>query len=682
MSRIVRKGEAPFSPRARILKLVGGELIRDDVMAVAELIKNSHDADARVVTLSFDDTTTDEGVITVRDDGFGMNLEELLNHWLQPAGSSKRTLSNKRTPLGRRVLGEKGVGRFAVDRLGRRCELISRKVGSPNEIIANIDWDAFDDDSALLSDILIDWEEREAVEFHTQGTLLRISGLRQRWNNRLFSRLTARLRRLSSPYSSDDSFSIHIEANDLPDYSGGIASSFMDAAPYRFDACFDGAGTISLNFNGAKRVIQWPGPGALTCGKLSMKLSVFDLESEALKNVGPFYDVRAWLREWSGIGIYRDGFRVLPYGEPDDDWLRLDQRRVNNPVTRLSNNQVCGMLEISADTNPDLRDQTNRGGLIQNQQFEDLRRLTLFVLEQAEAERSRIRHPETQLTIDLKDNDNEKVSVDALLSLLRQHVRPISKAVGFSLLPVLEQLKNARQQEIAVQEKLVGLHSEVSAVGHNAGLAIMSLQPLLNQVHETLKAVENNDSIRGSDLRDLQKIALKMQGGLDLMMPMATVVSESRRGLDLTAELQNFNRMAEPVLTVSQLAIDNDFPDELLLINGRRDYLLQMLFILLRNAMQAIGVSEDRRLRLKINKAPDDRKVSILFMDRGHGIPSGVEDSIFELGFSTRRGARGLGLSIARTLVKNFVGGEIKVSREYEPEGWTAMQINFNLSPD
>ena len=51
--------------------------------------------------------------------------------------------------------------------------------------------------------------------------------------------------------------------------------------------------------------------------------------------------------EWTGVSIYRDGFRVWPYGEPHDDWLRLDQRRVNNPVEQLSNNQVIGFIDIA-----------------------------------------------------------------------------------------------------------------------------------------------------------------------------------------------------------------------------------------------------------------------------------------------------------------------------------------------
>src|SRR5262249_4988507 len=97
--------------------------------------------------------------------------------------------------------------------------------------------------------------------------------------------------------------------------------------------------------------------------------------------------------------VYRDGFRVWPYGEPHDDWLRLDQRRVNNPVVRFSNNQLVGFVEISRDGNPDLVDQTNREGLIHNQAYEDLRRLLYFVLQILEAGRQRVRHPSTATSV-------------------------------------------------------------------------------------------------------------------------------------------------------------------------------------------------------------------------------------------------------------------------------------------
>src|SRR5439155_1957787 len=132
----------------------------------------------------------------------------------------------------------------------------------------------------------------------------------------------------------------------------------------------------------------------------------------------PRMEVRAWLKEWSGISVYPDGFRVWPYGEPHDDWLRLDQRRVNNPVVRLSNNQVVGFVEIARDANPDLRDQTNREGLLHNRAFEDLRRLMQFVLQVLEAERQSRRHPRAGKTVRAsamgKDIDAVPVALERL----------------------------------------------------------------------------------------------------------------------------------------------------------------------------------------------------------------------------------------------------------------------------
>src|SRR5262245_64973633 len=157
---------------------------------------------------------------------------------------------------------------------------------------------------------------------------------------------------------------------------------------------FDGGRTITLRLNEGTPVEHpWNGAGDLQCGPVRVRLFAFDLETEALAKIGPRMEVRAWLREWSGISVYRDGFRVWPYGEPHDDWLRLDQRRVNNPVVRFSNNQIVGFVEISRDGNPDLVDQTNREGLIHNRAYEDLRRLLYFVLQIVEAERQKIRHP-------------------------------------------------------------------------------------------------------------------------------------------------------------------------------------------------------------------------------------------------------------------------------------------------
>ena len=202
MTEIIRSGSAPFVPRARILKLLGGELIRDEAMAIIELVKNAHDADASRVRLDFHGVTDEHGEIRIEDDGHGMDIEVLLSSWMQPAASTKSRRDRHYTPGGRRVLGEKGVGRFAVDRLGRYVELVSRRAGTDTEITAKFDWDEFDDETKMLSEVHSSWNERKAAYFSSSGTLLRISELGKPWTERMFRRLCTRLQRLLSPFQN------------------------------------------------------------------------------------------------------------------------------------------------------------------------------------------------------------------------------------------------------------------------------------------------------------------------------------------------------------------------------------------------------------------------------------------------------------------------------------------------
>ena len=118
---VKREISQPFRPRARILRLLGDELIGNDRLAIFELVKNAYDADANEVIVRLD-LNADEGpMITVSDDGEGMNLNILKSVWLVPGDEhrKKQRLNKKRTPVHNRLpLGEKGLGRFAVHKLG------------------------------------------------------------------------------------------------------------------------------------------------------------------------------------------------------------------------------------------------------------------------------------------------------------------------------------------------------------------------------------------------------------------------------------------------------------------------------------------------------------------------------------------------------------------------------------
>ena len=118
-----------FRPRARVLRTFGDELISSESVAVIELVKNAFDADASRVLIKFvPPLVPGAGEIVVVDDGHGMSLETVESSWMEPATAYRRRDSRSEI-LGRRVLGEKGIGRFAASRLADRLELFTRRPG-------------------------------------------------------------------------------------------------------------------------------------------------------------------------------------------------------------------------------------------------------------------------------------------------------------------------------------------------------------------------------------------------------------------------------------------------------------------------------------------------------------------------------------------------------------------------
>jgi signal transduction histidine kinase len=661
MREEVRTGRVVFRPRARLLKLIGEELISDEVVAVTELVKNSHDADASRVTVEFRDVTGPRSMITVRDDGCGMNLETVLGQWMEPAGTPKANPGHRLTERRRRVLGEKGVGRFAVDKLGRWLELISRSAGDNMEVRAVFDWDLFDSPSRMLSNVRNRWETRPASEITSHGTILRITGLRSRWNERMFRRLCTRLSRLLSPFQEYDDFKICMESDAFPQYSGELRVDVLARAPYRIDATFDGAQRVKVNSNGSRSVKHlWNGTADLRCGCMRVRIFAFDLESDAVARVGPRAEVRAWLREWSGISVYRDGFRVWPYGEPHDDWLRLDQRRVNNPVARLSNNQVVGFVEISRDGNPDLVDQTNREGLIRNRAFEDIRRLLYFVLQILEAERHSIRHPSED---ESPATRGRKKSEALWLSLKR-----IADRAAPKLQSELKRLAESMRQNVASEEaryhaRIRG-YSELAALGHAAAVFSDSVRPLLKQIlAETerlckVALVVDHAEIEQSAIA-LTDWTRAIEQRVGILTQLAGNGNRRRGAIDVVAELETIRGVLAPVLRAAGVQIEIVGSGGCLVrAEIPRESFHRIIHILVANSLDWLhGVNHPRIEALA--RAEEDH-CEILFCDNGPGIPPELAGRVFEALFSAKEAGRGMGLTIARNIVVTH-GGKIEV---------------------
>ena len=209
-------GSGALRPKARLLRTLGSDLISSDKVALIELVKNSYDADASVVLIRFHGPLEEgKGRIEVWDDGHGMDVATLQRSWLDIATDTKRR--RPRSDGGRRVLGEKGIGRLAAARLGHEMMLVTRMTNA-DEVKLLIDWTDFDREDAYLDQIEVAWEvgapdvfsdSGAAVEtfsaaenetwHHGRGTVVHIDRLSRAWDRDDLLELRTALTRLIRP---------------------------------------------------------------------------------------------------------------------------------------------------------------------------------------------------------------------------------------------------------------------------------------------------------------------------------------------------------------------------------------------------------------------------------------------------------------------------------------------------
>jgi signal transduction histidine kinase len=673
----IQSGSTAFLPRARLLRLIGAELISDDVVAVTELVKNAHDADASFVSIHFMNVTGTDGEIVIRDDGHGMSLETLLTRWMQPAGSAKGRDGTRFTSKGRRVLGEKGVGRFAADKLAGHLELVSRQKKESVEVHATFDWDEFDADDRMLSDVRNLWEVRPADWLDSHGTMLRLSRLRAPWTERMFRRLCTRLSRLMSPFDAGKGFRIVVESDEFPKYSGELGAGYLNVAPYKVEAEFDGDATASVRINGgklAKHVLA--DDERPVCGPVKVRLHAFDLETESLSRLGPRSEVRAWLHEWSGVSVYRDGFRVWPYGEPHDDWLRLDQRRVNNPVVRLSNNQIVGFVEISGDRNPELRDQTNREGLMHNDSFDSLQRFVLYAMQLLEAERQTLRHPQSKRHAGSGESRTKKEAA-ALPAYLENLANKNAAVSADDLRRAAERARSASQLEAQTRHRLLEGYTELAATGQTALVVGRSVSASLAELREacstlrlTFKKRDNADELLKaymtlSRLEETVKLATQQLHSVRSVQPAS---SKRRRGLDVAVELTRFAALSKPLLEQHEARFDVKATKGTVLRTEMRPELFgAVISSLLLNSLE--WKAKDQPLEITASVRLDGADLEIIVQDTGKGVTPGLENTIFEPMVSGRDGT-GMGLTIARSILEKH-GGRIELVTDRRRKGAT-----------
>ena len=406
---MAESGTYKIRPAGRHILTIGRDLIQDPYAAVIELVKNAYDADSPNVAIGFEDKD-DEYRISVTDHGHGMSRDTVINQWMVPSTSDKLDRGGK-SPGGRTMQGRKGIGRFAASLLGTDL-LLETTTETGEKTIIYVVWQDFADAEYMDDvDILIETESTD----NAAGTALTMTVGGEHlalWKPQQFKQLQFELRKLVPPFGSmtaRQGFEIVLRINNFP----GVDDIDSIIEPFPLVEFFDYriSGTITAEGRGTFVYVQQKtrnvAPEELYveleqetgCGQLEIDIRVYDRDSESidrlihrgLKDTSGDYlgklQARQLINEYNGIGVYRNGFRLRPLGDPEFDWLKLNEQRIQRPAFRIGNNQVIGYVQIESEEHSNLIEKTARDGLIENESFAQLKVIMRTVISLLEERR-------------------------------------------------------------------------------------------------------------------------------------------------------------------------------------------------------------------------------------------------------------------------------------------------------
>ncbi|MBR5545176.1 MAG: sensor histidine kinase [Clostridia bacterium] len=434
-----------FNVDAYTARLIGRENVSRLESAILELVKNTYDADADCCILYYESSTNS---LYLADNGTGMSTEIIKKHWMTIGNSSKKRkyISNK----GRVQTGAKGIGRFALDRIGDTCKMYTKSFSENLEW--NINWSNFSDGTPLtnvtadLEEVLYTFDDfiNDAVnsefrklvseKFKDNGTVFKISSVRDNWNDRFIKKLRRNLSTLV-PQEMNGLFDIYLFEEKTSLHEAKLVMSISETTcDYKvsFEVNGDDVHTIisrnEFDFKTQKNIILSEAgfnendksyfSGQDIIEDISFRTLMSSKKNIIENTIGNFKGVFLFSKiqyqdddkekyfyknskqmtlPWNGIRIYRDNFRVRPYGDPESsayDWLLLSNRKAKSPAApshekgkwRVSADQICGTILISR-TNISLPDQANREGFVETPEFQLLKNFLLKIIQMFENDR-------------------------------------------------------------------------------------------------------------------------------------------------------------------------------------------------------------------------------------------------------------------------------------------------------
>lgn len=788
--------KVPFTVSARTAKLIGQENFANAEGAIIELVKNAYDADAKNCIIIFDNDYTEDSEdfkIYIIDNGIGMTSEVIKDHWMKIGTDDK--LTNFLSDGGRVKTGAKGIGRFALDRLGEESEMFTLSKKPSKGLRWSVKWSDFEqfgvplhkvkanldnyDDLNIKSKLLSEFEEYNSIKKvlrktkFASGTILKVISPKDNWDENDLNNLFDNLEVLIPPAEQSE-FVIHLFSTSSPADYGEINSAYYDDYDYKVSAKYLAGNNQTLKLTIVRNELEisqlessykevfnhklMKKPpfdlGTLKRKKFVVKKKIFEIlglsksfEQNLIQKIGDFEftfyylknkidgkdkkkypyksinpaNRKAWLKKFGGIKIFRDDFRVRPYGENGQDWLGLGDRQSRSPGGpgqkiggfKVGSNQISGTIRISRIANANFNDKSGREGIQENDAFvlfknillgiisifEKDRNIIMFCLSElakkrfkdeeekrkAQEEANRILSEQEEVKNNNDDNEEEK---EAKVGSNSETEVLLAKATK-----IYEQEIEDKNEEIRLLRGLASVGLIISSFAHELHSLRTRLTPRMDFLLSELKKYITKKDLSGINKQEdpfymiqlMKEEDLKLFHWLNYSLSALKRDKRKRTNINIGEYFEKFKTNWAKALKQRKVKVElKGSKNSQNIIRGFEVDLDAIFNNLLSNSLTAFKQKKGKYDRIvKIEWKVVNESIKIIFSDNGCGISQEYKtdpERIFDFNESSktdRKGNKigtGVGLYIAKLVIDDYNGAKMEILPK--TEGFS-LQVNL-----
>ncbi|MEJ7829894.1 MAG: sensor histidine kinase, partial [Segetibacter sp.] len=764
---------------ARTARLIGRENVANAEGALIELVKNCYDADSPGAIVLID---KENDLIQIIDAGDGMTDKIIEEQWMKIGTDDK--LNNAVTASGRIKAGAKGIGRFALDRLGERCTMITFPAYNNKGFQWVVDWSDFevkkDGQNININEVFANLEDIENTTYKKElnrqvkneevlkiinsgifnhGTILSVSGLRDEWKDHTITRIFENLQLLTPP-DGTNKINIWIVSSSEPGKYGLIPNEEFLDYDYKVVATYrkNKSRKVKINIHRNEfdfsqideRLFEFDEMRSYPFDRKTFEREHFELETNfsillrksvdkinIAETIGDFEfifyflknsmqkddrekykykeflgDRAKWLEKFGGIKLYRDNFRVRPYGEvgtPAYDWLMLGERYSQNPAavsrkgSRIRPHQVAGVFKFSRLSNPGLEDKSSREGLQENESLDYLKNLLVGIIKVQEDDRSTIAYNLKELNniinedarsikesedIAEENDDYENSHTSEEIKAKTKTVKKGFKAVQRKLVEKEEELSISRAMASA-GVMIASFSHEFHSIKNDLTSRTVDLKKYLSLVIDKTKLKNVPDRKNPLKLIDeFQKHDDKIKQWLEFSVELTKKDRRKNRKVDLKDYLGKFALLWEKLFKERGVEFNCSFKrnEDFFLKISELD--LDTIFDnLITNSIEAFqmnGFNGEKRISIGVENIKNN--VSIIYSDTGPGIPKEFKNpnDIF-IPFETSKKddlGNDIGTGLGMWLVKSSIDSNKGKAELRRPENGFLFIISFTSFND